>query len=68
MGSGIISESIVCGSCRADGVIRIELVLAAGAEVDFFSCRLCDNRWWNRNGSELALDAVLGLASQPRVL
>ena len=67
MGRDITSETLVCGTCGADSVIQIELTMADGTEVDFFSCHKCESRWWNRDGEDLALDAVLDLARRPKV-
>lgn len=66
MGRDITTNSLVCGVCGADSVIQIELTLADGTEVDFFSCHQCENRWWNQDGKRLDLDAVLDLARRPR--
>jgi transposase-like protein len=66
MGRDITTGELVCGSCGADSVIQIELTLADGTEVSFFSCHRCESRWWNRDGQALALDAVLDLARRPR--
>ena len=66
MGRDITADSLICAVCGADSVIQIELTLADGTEVDFFSCHQCETRWWNRDGKQLELDAVLDLASRPR--
>ena len=55
-----------CASCGTDSVIQIELTLPDGTEVQFHSCHKCENRWWDRDGEELGLDAVLDLARRPR--
>ena len=67
MGRDTTADTLTCAACGADSVIQIELKLADGAEVDFFSCHRCETRWWNRDGEHLGLDDVLNLASQPRV-
>ena len=66
MGRDITAESLICAACNADNVIQIELTLADGTAVDFYSCHQCETRWWNRDGKTLELDAVLDLASRPR--
>lgn len=66
MGRDITSDTLVCAACGADSVIQIELTLADGTEVSFFSCHRCESRWWNRDGEDLGLDAVLDLARRPR--
>ena len=66
MGRESTSGQLACGTCGADSVIQIELTLADGTEVDFYSCHQCEARWWNRNGEDLALDKVLDLARRSR--
>lgn len=66
MGRESTAGSLTCRSCGADSVIQIELTLADGTEVDFYSCHRCESRWWNRDGKPLELEAVLDLASKPR--
>lgn len=60
------SSRLECATCGATNVIEIELTLPDGTEVNFCSCHQCENRWWNRDGKALALDAVLDLARKPR--
>lgn len=55
-----------CAKCGTDSVIQIELTLPDGTEVQFHSCHKCENRWWDRDGEHLGLDAVLDLARRPR--
>jgi Zn-finger nucleic acid-binding protein len=43
-------------------VIQIELTLPDGTQVVFCSCHRCETRWWDRNGEQLELDAVLEMA------
>lgn len=66
MGRDITTGELVCGSCGADSVIQIELTLADGTDVTFFSCHRCESRWWNRDGEDLPLGTVLDLARRPR--
>ncbi len=66
MGRDITADSLICSACGADSVIQIDLTLADGTQVDFYSCHQCESRWWNRDGKDLELDAVLDLASKPR--
>jgi hypothetical protein len=66
MGRDTTPSSLICADCGADSVIQIDLTLADGTEVDFYSCHQCESRWWNRDGEKLGLDAVLDLASRPR--
>lgn len=56
-----------CPRCSVDDVIEIHQKLPDGTEVDFFSCHKCDERWWDRDGKEIALSDVLRMARRPRV-
>ena len=66
MGRKGSSTRLLCASCSTDSVIQIELTLPDGTEVQFHSCHKCENRWWDRDGEQLGLDAVLDLARRPR--
>lgn len=59
---GATRMSVTCTECGAEDAIQIELKLPDGTEVYFCSCHRCENRWWDRGGEALALDAVLDLA------
>lgn len=56
-----------CTRCNVNDVIEIHQKLPDGTEVDFFSCHKCDERWWDRDGKEIALSDVLRMARRPRV-
>ena len=56
-----------CPRCKVDDVIEIHQKLPDGTEVDFFSCHKCDERWWDRDGKEIALADVLRMARRPRI-
>jgi DNA-directed RNA polymerase subunit M/transcription elongation factor TFIIS len=51
-----------CAQCGGSDVITIEMTLPEGTQVIFCSCHTCENRWWDRDGEALELDAVLRLA------
>jgi DNA-directed RNA polymerase subunit M/transcription elongation factor TFIIS len=51
-----------CVECGASDIIEIDMTLGDGTTVLFCSCHECENRWWNRDGEPLGLDAVLRLA------
>ena len=55
-----------CTTCGQATVIMIELRLPDGTEVEFCSCHRCESRWWNRDGENLELDAVLDLSEARR--
>ena len=59
-------EPVACTQCGARDAIQIEMTLPDGTEVNFCSCHRCENRWWDKEGKSLALDAVLQLARKPR--
>jgi len=56
------SDPVACTECGAPDAIQIDLELPDGTQVLFCSCHRCENRWWNSNGKELALEAVLKMA------
>lgn len=53
-----------CPQCRAENCTEIRLDLKDDETVDFFSCRRCEAKWWQREGDTIALDEVLNLASR----
>lgn len=57
---------VECARCHAEDVIEIHQKLPDGTEIDFFSCHKCDEKWWDRNGQEIALSEVLELARRAR--
>ena len=52
-----------CPQCQAD-CTEIRLDLKEGETVDFFSCRSCEAKWWQREGDTIELDEVLNLAAR----
>ncbi len=55
-----------CSRCHVEDVIEIHQKLPDGTEVDFFSCHKCEEKWWDRDGREIALSEVLELARKAR--
>lgn len=55
-----------CPECGAADFIQIDLRLADETEVTFCSCHRCENRWWNKSGKALPLNAVLKLARKSK--
>lgn len=53
-----------CPQCKGADCTEIELNLTAEQSVQFFSCRRCEAKWWEREGDSIALDEVLTLASK----
>ncbi|MFN2389015.1 MAG: hypothetical protein ABR575_05345 [Actinomycetota bacterium] len=52
-----------CPECRGRDTVQIEIRLRERDSVQFFSCRRCENKWWERGGDTIALDEVLDLAA-----
>ncbi len=55
-----------CPECGAADFIRIDLTVADDTEVTFCSCHRCENRWWDKGGKALPLNAVLKLARKSK--
>ena len=53
-----------CPECGASDFVEIDLKLADDTEVTFCSCHRCENRWWDRDGTSLALDDVLKIVGK----
>lgn len=53
-----------CPECRSADSIEITIDLAVDDSVQFFQCRHCEAKWWERDGSTIALDEVLDLTSK----
>jgi transposase-like protein len=52
-----------CPECGSEETTQIEMKLAGDLAVQFFSCRVCESRWWEKEGDTIALDEVLNLAA-----
>ncbi len=55
---------ITCPHCGGEDNIQIEIHLKDEETVKFYSCRLCESKWWERDGGNITLDEVLTLAAQ----
>jgi hypothetical protein len=53
-----------CPHCGGEDCIQIEIHLQTEDTVQFYSCRRCEQKWWEREGGAITLDEVLSLASQ----
>ena len=53
-----------CPQCKGADCTEIELNLTDDQSVQFFSCRRCEAKWWEREGDSIALDEVLTLAAR----
>ena len=52
-----------CPQCGGTDCTEIELNLTDAQSVQFYSCRRCEARWWQREGDTIALDEVLTIAA-----
>lgn len=52
-----------CPQCTSQDFTHIEIEVKVDNNVQFFSCRVCEKKWWERDGDALALDEVLTLAT-----
>lgn len=53
-----------CPSCAGEDSIQIEIGVRDLDTVQFFSCRLCEAKWWEHEGDPIDLDEVLNLAAR----
>ena len=51
----------VCPSCGSNDITAIGIDLRAGSELNFFSCRVCEEKWWQRDGERMDLADVIDL-------
>lgn len=52
-----------CPRCTSEECTEIGIEVKVDKSVKFFSCRLCEKKWWERDGDSIALDDVLTLAT-----
>jgi len=62
MGRKVSATGLRCKTCGDESVIQIGLTLPDGTEVLFCSCHRCESKWWDRDGEQLDLDAVVDLS------
>lgn len=55
-----------CPQCQGKDCIQIEIRLKEEDSIQFFSCRRCEAKWWERDGDTIALDDVLNMAAQKK--
>ena len=53
-----------CPKCDAEEAMEIVINLTDDDSVKFFQCRSCEGRWWERDGSPIALEEVLHLTAR----
>ena len=66
MGLTTVGGNMRCPQCRGEDSIEIEIRLKEEDDVKFYSCRLCEVKWWQRDGDTIALGDVLDLASKKK--
>jgi len=52
-----------CPECNSQDCIHIEIHLT-DEQVQFYSCRKCEAKWWETEGGPVDLEKVLGLAGR----
>jgi hypothetical protein len=57
-------EHMRCPHCGGEDCIQIEIHLQSDDTVQFYSCRRCEAKWWEREGGTISLDEVLTLAAR----
>ena len=55
---------MTCPECAGEDCIQIEINLKEEETVQFYSCRRCEAKWWQKEGGTIALDEVLGSVAQ----
>ena len=58
---------MLCPKCQGEDCIHIQIQLSGEDRVQFYSCRKCESKWWERDGDTVALDEVLNLAAESKV-
>jgi transposase-like protein len=53
-----------CPYCKDEDCIQIEIRLKGEETVEFFSCRNCETKWWERDGDTIDLQEVLNLTAE----
>ncbi len=56
-----------CPSCKGEDCAHIVIHLRDEETVQFYSCRRCEAKWWEREGDTIDLAVVLELAGNRRV-
>jgi transposase-like protein len=56
--------SVECPYCQGQDCIQIEIRLKGEETVQFFSCRRCETKWWERDGDTIDLEEVLHLTAE----
>ncbi len=54
---------IACPRCRSTDVTAITIDLRAERDMNFYSCRTCEEKWWERDGERIGLTEVVELSA-----
>jgi DNA-directed RNA polymerase subunit M/transcription elongation factor TFIIS len=57
-------EGLSCTTCGESSVIQIEMKLPDGSEVVFYSCHVCEARWWDKEGESVPVDGIIDLVAE----
>ena len=52
-----------CPECRAGDLITISMA-AAGADLYFTTCHMCEAKWWYKDGELVPLASVIGVVKK----
>ena len=52
-----------CPHCGGHDCARIHINLKDSESLRFFSCRICEARWWEHEGDPITLDEALDLTA-----
>jgi DNA-directed RNA polymerase subunit M/transcription elongation factor TFIIS len=53
-----------CPECGSEDATNIVIRLQEDDSVQFYACRNCEAKWWERDGDTIDLDEVLHLTAQ----
>jgi hypothetical protein len=57
-------EPMRCPECGSEDATNIVIRLREEDSVQFYACRDCEAKWWERDGDTIDLDEVLHLTAQ----
>jgi transcription elongation factor Elf1 len=55
-----------CPRCNSESFTKLAFELGASDEIEFYSCRSCEERWWQRGDRTIVLDDVFTLPERVR--
>ena len=55
-----------CPRCLGTDITEITIDVKLDNDIEFFSCRLCEEKWWERDGGVIRLEEVMDLTSTAR--